>query len=146
MAHVRRQIREAAATALAGLATTGARVFQSRVYPLRDADLPCLLISTDDEQIDAENAVMGGELTRELTLTVRGVAKANADLDDTLDGIAEQVEPVLNGSTLGGKAKNCQLAGIKVEMDEGLEKPVGTMTLQYRITYFTTPASPGTAL
>ena len=33
------------------LATTGSRVFQSRVYPLRDADLPCLLISTDDEQI-----------------------------------------------------------------------------------------------
>lgn len=146
MAHVRRQIREAAATALAGLATTGSRVFQSRVYPLRDADLPCLLISTDDEQIDAENAVMGGELTRELTLTVRGVAKANADLDDTLDGIAEQVEPVLNGASLGGLAKRCTPERISVEMDEGLEKPVGTLTLQYRITYFTTPASPGTAL
>ena len=146
MSHVRRQIREAAATALAGLATTGSRVFQSRVYPLRDADLPCLLISTDDEQVDQNNAVSGGEMTRELTLTVRGVAKATADLDDTLDGIAEQVEPVLNGATLGNLAKNCQLAGIKVEMDEALEKPVGIITLEYRTLYFTTPAAPGTAL
>lgn len=146
MAHVRRQIREAAATALTGLTTTGARVFQSRIHPLRDADLPCLLISTDDEQVQQENMVAGGELTRELTLTVRGVAKATADLDDTLDGIAEQVEPVLNGATLGNLAKNCQLAGIKAEMDEALEKPVGIITLEYRILYFTTPASPGTAL
>jgi len=146
MAHVRRQIREAAATALAGLATTGSRVFQSRVYPLRDADLPCLLISTDDEQVQQENMVAGGELTRELTLTVRGVAKATADLDDTLDGIAEQVEPVLNVSTLGGNVKTCRLVGIKVEMDEALEKPVGIITLEYRTLYFTTPAAPGTAL
>ena len=146
MAHVRRQIREAAAAAVTGLTTTGSRVFQSRIHPLRDADLPCLLISTDDEQIDASNAVMGGELERELTLTVRGVAKANADLDDTLDGIAEQVEPVLNGATLSGKAKKCLLASIRVEMDETLEKPVGTITLEYRVTYFTTPAAPGTAL
>ena len=42
---------------------------------LRDADLPCLLISTDDEQVQQENMVAGGELTRELTLTVRGVAR-----------------------------------------------------------------------
>ncbi len=146
MAHVRRQIREAAATALAGLATTGSRVFQSRVYPLRDADLPCLLISTDDEQVDQNNAVSGGEMTRELTLTVRGVAKATADLDDTLDGIAEQVEPVLNVSTLGGNVKTCRLTGIKVEMDDVLEKPVGIITLEYRTLYFTTPAAPGTAL
>ena len=146
MAHVRRQIREAAATALAGLATTGARVFQSRVYPLRDADLPCLLISTDDESIESDNVVSGGELTRNLTLTVRGVAKAAADLDDTLDGIAEQVEPVLNGATLGGKVRLCTLEKITVEMDDALEKPVGTISLQYRTTYFTTPANPGTAL
>lgn len=146
MAHVRRQIREAAATALAGLATTGSRVFQSRVYPLRDADLPCLLISTDDEQVEAENAVQGGELTRDLVLTVRGVAKANASLDDTLDGIAEEVEPVLNGASLGGLVKRCTLERIRVEMDDTLEKPAGVITLEYRSTYFTSPASPGTAL
>lgn len=146
MSHVRRQIREAAATALTGLSATGSRVHQSRVYPLKSTDLPCLLISTDDEQIEAENAISGGELTRDLTLTVRGVAMANADLDDTLDSIAEQVEPVLNGATLGNLVKRCTLERINVEMDDTLEKPAGVITLQYRTTYFTSPATPGTAL
>ena len=146
MSHVRRQIREAVATAVTGLSTTSTRVFQSRVYPLRDADLPCLLVSTDEEQIDSGNAAMGGELERELTVMIKGVAKANADLDDTLDGIAEQVEPVLNGTSLGGKVKKCLLSAIRVEMDDSLEKPVGVISLEYRVTYFTTPAAPGTAL
>lgn len=146
MSHVRRQIREAAATAVTGLSTTGARIFQSRIHPLRDADLPCLLISTDDEQIEAENAVMGGELTRDLTLTVRGVAKANANLDDTLDAIAEQVEPVLNGASLGGLVKRCTLEKISVDMEDTLEKPAGVITLQYRTTYFTSPAAPGISI
>lgn len=146
MSHVRRQIREAAATALAGLATTGTRVFQSRLHPLRDADLPCLLVNTDDEAIEAENAVLNGELTRDLTLTVRGVAKVSADLDDVLDSIAEQVEPVLSVLALGGLAKRCALQRINVEMDDALEKPVGVITLAYQVTYFTTPGQPGTAL
>ncbi len=146
MAHVRRQIREAAAAALTGLATTGSRVFQSRIHTLRDPDLPCLLINTDDEQVEAENAVQGGELTRELTLTVRGVAKDAATLDDTLDAIAEQVEPVMNGASLGGLVKRCTLERIAVEMDDALEKPVGVITLTYSTLYFTSPAAPGTAL
>lgn len=146
MSHVRRQIREAAATLLTGLATTGARVFQSRIHPLRDADLPCLLISTDEERIVAENAIAGGELTRTLTLTIKGVAKANADLDDALDAIAEQVEPVLIGATLGNRVKRCTLDSIKVEMDDSLEKPVGIITFEFTTLYFTAPAAPGTAL
>lgn len=38
--HVRQQIREAVATTLTGLSTTSTRVFQSRLRPLVDADLP----------------------------------------------------------------------------------------------------------
>lgn len=146
MSHVRRQIREAVAAALMGLPSTGSRVFQSRLNSLKDADLPCLLINTDDERIDAENAVMGGELTRELKLTVRGVAKITGNLDDTLDAIAEEVEPLLIGSGLGGLVKRCTLESIKVDMDDVLEKPAGIITLEFTTLYFTTPADPGTAL
>lgn len=146
MPHVRRQIREAAAAALAGLPSTGSRVFQSRIHTLRDPDLPCLLVNTDDERIEAENAVMGGELTREMKLTVRGVVKATANLDDALDAIAEEVEPVLIGATFGNLVKRCTLDSIKVDMDDVLEKPAGVITLEFTTLYFTTPASPGTAL
>ena len=37
--HVRKQIRDAAITALTGLTTTGANVKNSPVYPMQDADL-----------------------------------------------------------------------------------------------------------
>lgn len=146
MSHVRRQIREAAATAVTGLATTGARVFQSRIYPLRDADLPCLLISTDDEQIESDNVTDDFPQRRILTLTVKGVVKATDDLDDSLDAIAEQVEPALIGNLLGNRLKQCTLSSISVDFDDSLEKPVGVVTLQFQTVYFTAPAAPGTAL
>jgi hypothetical protein len=50
VAHVRQQVREALAIQLTGLTTTGAKVFQSRVYPLESSDLPCLLIATEEEE------------------------------------------------------------------------------------------------
>jgi len=146
MSHVRRQIREAAAAAVTGLATTGSKVFQSRIYPLRDADLPCLLISTDDEQIESDNVTDDRPQRRTLTLTIKGVAKATADLDDTLDAIAEQVEPVLIGNLLGNKLKDCTLSSIHIDLDDSLDKPVGIITLQFQTIYFTSPAAPGTAL
>ena len=145
MSHVRRQIREAAAAAVTGLATTSTRVFQSRIYPLRDADLPCLLINTDDEDIES-GGVADAAMRRDLRLSVRGVAMVGDALDDTLDGIAEQVEAALAGSTLGGLVKMLDISGIRVEMDDGVQKPVGVISLDYRATYFTTPAAPGTAL
>lgn len=145
MSHVRRQIREAAAAAVTGLSTTGSNVFQSRIYPLRDADLPCLLISTDDEQIESDT-IGDDVLARTLTLTVRGIAKVSNDLDDTLDAIAEQVEPALINNLLGGRVKRCTLQSLHVEMDDGLDKPVGIITIEFQTLYFTAPASPGTAL
>lgn len=146
MSHVRQQIREAAALAITGLSITAARVFQSRLRPLTDADLPCLLISTNSEQIQSDYASADGPLSRTLTLTVRGVAKATATLDDTLDSIAAEVETVLNSHRLGGLVKSFELQTINVEMDDALEKPVGIITLEFTTLYFTSPASPGTAL
>lgn len=145
MTHARRSIREAAAAAVTGLATTGSRVYQSRLYTLRDADLPCLLVNTDDEAIS--NAVVASQiLERQLTITVRCVAKATANLDDVLDQIIEEVEPVLNGATLGGSAKTLQLQSIGIEMVETLDKPAGVATLTYTATYYTAGNAPGTPL
>jgi hypothetical protein len=50
--HARQQIREAAATVVSGLTTTGTRVYQSRMRPVADAGTPCLLVMTSDESID----------------------------------------------------------------------------------------------
>lgn len=143
--HVRRQLREAAAAALTGLTTTGAHVFQSRMRPQEDAGLPCLLVETNDEDIAA--ASVGAQQERDLTLLVRGIAKAAADLDDTLDAIALEVETALAAvPTLGNKAAGMQLRGIKVDFDDSTNKPVGQITLDYRLTYFVLSGSPGSVI
>jgi hypothetical protein len=145
MSHVRQQIREAAATLLTGLTTTGARVFQSRIYPLRDADLPCLLISTDDEKIDTLGLSAGGLQERELSLVIKAVAKQSAALDDALDTSLAEIETALTGQSLGGIAKSNTLESISVEMSDDLEKPVGILTATFQITYYTATGAPGVA-
>ena len=146
MSHVRQQIREAAATLLTGLTTTGARVYQSRIYTLRDPDLPCLLISTDDEQVVSTGIAINAIQDRSLKLTVRCVSKLVSNLDDLLDTMLAEVETALGNQELGGKCENIILESITVEMNDELEKPVGIATATFNVSYFTATGSPSTAL
>lgn len=137
MPHARQTIREAAASKVTGLTTTGANVFQSRMVPQSTA-LPCLLVMTDAEEIAP--GAFERQLERRLTLTVVGVAKAGATLDDNLDTIAAEVETAL------GSDYRYELTGIDVDFDETLEKPAGRITLTYGYRYFTNAGAPGTVL
>ena len=40
--HIRQQLRERAGTVLTGLTTTGSNVFETRIYPLENTNLPAL--------------------------------------------------------------------------------------------------------
>lgn len=137
MSHARQQIREQVATLVTGLATTGSRVHQSRMRP--DA-LPCLLVTTNDEEI--EPGTVGNLRQRLLDLVITGYAKAGDTLDDALDTIAAEVEVAL----ANGYADRAELTRIEVDFDDSLEKPVGSIALTYRITYFTAAGSPGTLI
>lgn len=143
MAHARQQIREALAAVVTGLATTGAAVFQSRMRA--QEALPCLLVTTLDESV--ERTGIGDELERDLEVAVIGVAKAAANVDDTLDTIAAEVETAIGpNNTLGGLVRGLELRSVSIEFDDELEQPVGTVRLTYRCTYFTTAGVPGTTL
>lgn len=150
MTHVRTQIRDAFVSALTGLTTSGARVFPSRIHVLRDADLPCLLINLDNEEIAPATLHANPMLERTAELKVRACAKVAANLDDTLDTMVAEVEAAIAGAadpSFGGLIKPQALpASLDIDFDDGLEKPVGVATLTYRITYFTAAASPATAL
>lgn len=141
MPHVRQQIREAVAAAVTGLATTGNRVSQSRMAPRRAGDLPCLLVETADERIEqgAQNRI-----TRELTVLVRGFAKANAALDDTLDTIAKEVEVALaSAGHLGGLVPGgVTLVNLSTDFDDTLEQPAGVIVIELRAVYFGTYGLP----
>ena len=94
--HLRRQIRERAATTLTGLATTGSNVFQSRFYPMESAGLPGLCIYTKDETAeitlslwneDIEKVQVGTKLKigNGYTNSFRGEVKLNVGRYGTLD-------------------------------------------------------------
>ncbi len=135
MAHKRKSIRDAAITLLTGLTTTKANVFASRVYPLKSASLPGLLIYTVDE----ESEQAGDGLDRMLTLAVEGHVQAvGGAIDDTLDTIAEEVEAAIpEGTKFSGNAINSYLASTEIEFDAESKKPVGIITLNFNIEYLT---------
>jgi hypothetical protein len=96
--------------------------------------MPCLLIATGDERIDG-TATQSGPLDRQLSVNIRGFAMG-ATVDDTLDQIALEVETAL-------ASKGYALQSIEVDFDDELEKPVGSISLNYEIMYFTQAGNPG---
>jgi hypothetical protein len=145
--HLRRQIREAVATAVTGLATTGSRVFQSRVYPVQTAELPCLLIATRGEASAPATIHSPREVERTLQLEVVAVAKATADLDDVLDQICKEVEIALAMPVAGltALAKSIALVSSDFELRGEAEKPTGSATLVFEIDYFNLENAPDVA-
>ena len=144
--HLRRQIREAVATAVTGLATTSTRVFQSRVYPLEANDLPCLMIRTISES--SEPATIHGprELYRVLSVEIDAIAKAVADLDDTLDQICKEVEIAMAADlTLGGKCKSVTLTNTTIELSGSSEVPTGRAAMTFDVDYYVLENAPDVA-
>jgi hypothetical protein len=140
--HVAKQLRAAVITAVTGLATTGANVFGSRVYPVRDAQIPCLLVYTPEES--AEDATLEAtRYQRTIAIRVEALAKATASLEDTLDQIRKEVEIALAaGVVVGAWTVDVEYRGMTSELRDDLEKPVGSAELSFEATLFTAAASP----
>lgn len=149
MAHARTQIRNAVAAQLGGLPLTGAHVFVNRLHKLVKADLPALIVRTDDESIDAIGIGFPSPLERRLVLGIECVAIANAALDTTLDDLIEQVEAAMSASPsaveLGGLAKSVRLQSVAIDIEADADVPVGRAELRYEITYFTPENQPDVA-
>lgn len=135
--HLRRQIREAAAAALTGLATSGNNVFQSRTHELQDAQLPGLRIYTNDEAIQLAELGLSRiySLERDLDLVVEACAKESADLDDKLDLMIKEIETAIAANQGIGGAKWVQLKSINVEMEGEAEKQVGVARMTFQVRY-----------
>lgn len=145
--HVRRQIREAIASAVTGLATTGPFVFQSRVYPAQTSEMPCLLVFTTSESVEVSTIHPSPMLQRTLQMQIVALARATVDLDDTLDQICKEVETILANplSILNSLARSIKFLGTEIEMQGTAEKPIGAATLSYEIEYFTLESAPDVA-
>ena len=145
--HVRRQIRERVATTLTGLATTGSKVFQSRVYPLTANNLPGLLVYTTSESSDPD--VMGAQpqLERELNLVIEGYAQTTSNLDDVMDEIAKEIEVAMAAdTTINALAKDSFLTDTEIQLTGEGEQPIGMVTMNFTVQYRTANNAPDVAL
>lgn len=138
--HVRRQLREAVATALTGLATTGTRVFQSRVYELQETEMPGLVVyTTGEETVDQSISNLIG---RSIQIVIEAKTKAAADLDDKLDQMAKEIEIALGGTvSVAGQPIALQYEGADIEMIEA-DRPAGMITMRYSALLYTQRATP----
>ena len=145
--HLRRQIRERAATTLTGLTTTGSNVFQSRVYPMESAGLPGLCIYTTEETVEIQS--MGGtrNVSRDLTLIVEGYATDSANVDDTLDQIGKEIEVAMSGDiTLNDLAQDSYLSSVEITLSGDGSTGIGKITHSYTVVYQNAENAPDAAL
>ena len=142
MAHLRQQIRERVATTLTGLTTTGSNVFQSRVYPLENTKLPCLLIYTREESSEPLDMAPPRTIEKRLSLVVEGYVKDNSNYDDTIDTITKEVETALYGDRLiNNLAKDSFLVTTDISFNGEGDNPLGIVVMTFEIPYHHTEGS-----
>ena len=145
--HLRRQIRERAATTLTGLTTTGSNVFQSRVYPMESAGLPGLCIYTTEETVEMQSMGATRHVSRDLTLIVEGYATASANVDDTLDQIGKEIEVAMSGDiTLNDLAQDSYLSSVEITLSGDGSTGIGKITHSYTVVYQNAENAPDAAL
>ena len=139
MAHVRKAIREHVVTTITSLSTTGSNVYETRYFPLQTGNLPALIVYTLDETV--EDYTLGQNTRtqfRALNLIIEAHCRGTANIDDTLDTIAEEVEEaMITDISRGGHAKDTKLVATEVDFDTASQK-TGLMRLTYLISYNTT--------
>lgn len=147
MSHVRQQIREAIAVKVTGLALIGGNVFQNRTQMVTDANLPCLIIASDNEESQSMSLSYPRLTARSVNFSVRVLAKASTDLDDVLDGICLNVEKALAADiALGGLTKDLQLTNTSILFNSDNETNYGEATMAWLATYYIQETAPDMAL
>lgn len=132
MSHLRTELRNAVATTVTGLASTGSRVYKSRIYPIEAAKLPCLAVYVQAETIE-QSTIGSQKKMRNVELIIECAASATADLDATLDSICNQVEVAMaNNRNLNGLALEVLLESTQIDLNGDGEKPVGIAKMTYR--------------
>lgn len=137
--HPRAAVRQAIVAALVSKTAAGARVFPTRVLPLRTLELPALAVFIRLEEVDVEGSQNTAplELDRTADVTIEGYVQGNEGVDDALDALSEEVEAALRADiTFGGTAARSLLARTELEVvDEG-DKLRGLAQWTLRVQYF----------
>lgn len=135
----RTEVRNAFVAALAGLATTGARVFASRTRPLEAAELPAILVFSGEASPGA--SLLGGRIvTNRYRLRADILVRDGINSENIADKVLEEMQAALFATpaamTLGGQVKTLQWVGSgDPELDDSTEKPAIRVPVLYEVVY-----------
>ena len=145
MTHARQQIRAAVVAALTDLTLTKKRVFPTRVYPINNDELPCLLVYTTDESSEIATMQPPRRIRRLLNLSVDGVVKLVDGYDNKADAISVEVEKALyNNTSLNALIKDIFLTSTEIKATGEAEKPVVVVSMNFQVEYHTPENNPET--
>ena len=136
--HLRRQIRERIATNVTGLTTTSTRVFQSRVYPIEESKLSCLLVYDSEEAITIQSMGSPREIEAELTINIEGYAQGGdgATVQNTLAKIQKEVQIAMQGDiTINSLARDSYIVSADASLSAEAKKPSGSLRMGYLVEY-----------
>jgi len=144
MTHVRKQIRDKIVADLvdASIESVGANVKRTIFFPLEEALFPLIAVYYDPESEAVQTGAMGGKLDREVHLLIEAFAAAVADVEDTLDAIAERIEQTITRK-LGGLAYEGMLTSTEFERHGEGDQEVASVRLAYAFRYMTASNDPG---
>lgn len=140
--HVHRQIREGIESRLAGLTTSGARVYANRLQVMEAAHLPGLRIFMDSDETLSRTIHSPALLERQAVAVVECCARASSNLDDTLDLMSQEVETAMaSGISVTGQTLPAFYQGMEFE-DEQLGQLVGVKRLRFAVPFETLSNAP----
>lgn len=145
MAHPRKLVRDAVVAILKNATAAGARVYATRIEPIRKSPLPAIAVYTLSEETEPTiSNTAPRELVRIVKVEVSGfVAHSDAiPVDDAMDALAEEIEAALGADRyLSGAAGDSMLEStiMQVREEDARSDPlIGIVTLTYAVEYRTT--------
>jgi hypothetical protein len=128
----RESILSAIATALAGTAGVGSRIYRSRVEPMARAESPAIVIEpiTDTPVQNTSLPTLDWTLRVRINVIVRGTTP-----DSTADAVIESMHSrLMSDLTLGGIAIDVQPAQTTFNFFEA-DQPAGVVFCEYEVMY-----------
>lgn len=144
MAHYREQIRKAVVTAVTGLTTTSTRVQDGPLYNLADDMQPTLAVWARTATPDYEQGQLQCSPLWQVEVIVEGYVKTYANVVDTLDDIASEVETAIygNAALLALVNSYIELGEQTIEFDTEGNEPVGKIELIFNMFYHAAEGAP----
>jgi hypothetical protein len=139
--HERALLRKAIAADLVGQTAAANRVFQTRLEPMQETELPALTVYVEEESVDpASEDTAPRELTRLAQVAIVGWVRASpaTAVEDALDDLALEIETVMDRQMEhGGTVAKSILSSTEIAMKMDGSRPMGAIRLVYSVTYRT---------